>query len=586
MDRREYMREYKKRYRFKISGRRLPRGDCYLSLSCISEELADVEGGGRVNGWALATVDGVRCGDNVSSLFDTLACGNRFTPIYMLNLKVWGRFIVAEAMNRKYKQVDEVKNSGQYKILVNNEGAWLGIELNIEGRTAYLKDFNAIINTTIDDAVTAFLGCEMPTNATDAAIAASMQAVRIEFDDVLADIAGERLKAQTISSYAQKLLYSIYGDGCAAYGEYLFKQVYPEIDKDIIDDIRAANVYRGGLNYLDPQALKYTGAGVVLDRRSFYPYIYSNFSLPCGKPIKCNFEDIPETLKKLGANSDYYAIYNITELVADLLPDGVPSIQIINGAKQTQYLAEITFIGECKFMLDTYDLKTLYDNYNVSAISIDYCYIFKKEKDANLAKFGDKLFKIKELYKGTAKGVVAKYLINSITGRFGLNPYRRNVKIINGKYNWSKDIYTGSKGYLPVAMAINSIGRYLMASDIKKHREAYLYGDSDSALFKAEFPQEFLKNLKLKCGENMGEYDYKIFNTSKFLMRKCYGIELADGWRWIVAGASRDMLEKLKDNEFIPGKVLKGGCVPKIYDNMTIAFTTREFTLARQKAVF
>ena len=56
-DRREYMREYKRRYR---AAKNVTKhdGDAFITLSCLSVEEADKLGRGAVNGWALVFEDG------------------------------------------------------------------------------------------------------------------------------------------------------------------------------------------------------------------------------------------------------------------------------------------------------------------------------------------------------------------------------------------------------------------------------------------------------------------------------------------------------------------------------------------------
>jgi hypothetical protein len=191
------------------------------------------------------------------------------------------------------------------------------------------------------------------------------------------------------------------------------------------------------------------------------------------------------------------------------------------------------------------------------------------------------LYEIKE-NNDDAVGIVAKYLINSITGQFGANSYRPETVIVDGKYLRKDITYKGEKGYLPVAICINSKGRQLLASDIRVVGCKYLYGDTDSII-----TAQRSELLEKKSGYKMGQYSGKTFKECKFIGRKCYGVKsYSDAWKWVIAGASPEMLKELEGSDVYAGAKVTGGYVPKMFDNMTIAFKEREYTVAKNGRVF
>lgn len=573
MDRREYMREYKRRYRAAHNVNKHD-GDGFLSLSCLSVEKADILGRGEINGFALV-FDGNGAelqGDNITGLLDAFKSVKAQNTVYVCNLKVWGRFFVAEAERLKMTVSDDTRKKNTYRVVVNSVGDWLGVELNIDGNRTFLKSFSEIIRTPLDKAYQDFCG-GLLRNAGVLRTARAMRDIMDAFKKALLKLSGGvSFKANTISGYAQKLCEIIAGHGCPEYGKAAFKAVFPTLSREFGDELRAAKVYRGGWNYISPQALNYTGAGYVLDVRSFYPSIYAAL-MPFGHFIKVKGGDV------MGKRAGYsYSIYNVLELGAHLKPDGVPTIQIINDDDtQTKYLTEINYTGGAAFMLDDFDLSSLYTNYDVDFITIDYAYKFRTSQVEFLNTYAIRLFTLKTRCNSDAVGAAAKYLLNSLSGRFGRNSYRREVDVVKNKSYKGEYKYIGELGYLPAAVYINSRGRWYISELARLHKDVFLYSDTDSIIIKGD---EIPKDLQMLIGDGLGELGVKRFCSCKFFGQKCYGVEMVDGWQWTVAGASPQMLKELDAGAY-SGQILRGGVAPKIYDDGTIAFKEREFTLAR-----
>lgn len=569
MTKQEY-NEYKRRYR--AAHKNKHDGDAYFFASCLSIHHADCYGGGILTDFALVFDSGVCItGNGITSVFDAFKRVKQRNTIFISNLKVWGRFLTAEAQRRGYKATETIAPA-TYRVVVNNTGDWLAIELNIDGQRVFIKDFSGIIRVPIDKAYFDFCGHYLPDDARPVDVALAMRDVMASFLSAVKVIAGGvPIKANTISGFAQGLCNTIAGLGCPSYGKDVFRATFPEISKEIGDDLRESKVYRGGFNYIAPAALEYTGGGWIFDVNSFYPSIYSG-ELPVGEPTKIDGNDIDE--------SDYiqggYAIYKILDLCATLKAKGVPTIQLINDKTETEYLTKINYSGGFNFMLDSFDLLNLYENYDVDFLTYDYAYTFESREVPFLQKYAEKLYRLKNENKGTALGVCAKYLLNSLTGRFGLNAYRREVDLSRGNYSGEMK-YVGEKGYLPAAIKINSYGRLLISDLARKCKEVFLYSDTDSIIIKGDEIPEFIKSL---IGNEMGRLSAKRFTESKFFGQKCYGVKMLDGWKWTVAGATPVMLKKLDETAYA-GQVLKGGVVPKVYPDGTIAFKEREFTLAR-----
>lgn len=575
-DRREYMREYKRRYRAAKNATKHD-GDAFIALSCLSVEEADKLGRGAVNGWALVFEDGDELsGADATSLLDAFKAVKTKNTVYVCNLKVWGRFLVVEADRRGLKVSADTTEKNSYRTVVNNTGDWIGFEINLDGNRTYIKNFSEVIRTPLDRAYTDFCGGQIPPDATLNQIAGDMSKLMAEFKKSLKTLSGGVfLSANTLSGYAQKLAYCIAGRGCIEYGRDVWRATFPPISKDAGDEMRAAKVYRGGWNYMDPTAREYRGAGYVLDVRSFYPSIYAS-AVPCGAVKWTIFND--KVQDKIDNNIGYYGVFNVLELSAHLKNGAFPTIQIINESG-TEYLTEINYTGGAAFMLDTNDIKALYDNYNVDFLTLDYGYTTTVKHVDFLDEYATRLFHKKSRPHADAVSTSAKHLINSLSGRFGINAYRNEIDVVKNKnYKAVQSKYVGELGYLPAAIYINSRGRLLITELAKKAKDVFLYSDTDSIIIKGdEIPAE----LRYFIGDKMGQLSVKRFTESRFFGLKCYGLKFVlDGWKWTVAGASPDMLKEIKADASA-GQVLTGGAVPQVYPDGTIAFKKREFTLAR-----
>lgn len=575
-DRREYMREYKRRYRA-THGIEKREGDAFLSLSCISVEKADKRGGGLIDAWALVWDDITEMtGADLASLFNAFKSVKRKNTVYVCNLKVWARFLVKYAADNGLNVSDDTTIKNTYRLNVNGVGDWVGFEINNGGERTFVKNFSEIIRTPLDKAFNDFCDGDLKPLSEPIQTARAMRLIMRNFKSGLLQLSqGIPFSANTISGYAQKLCEIIAGKGCPEYGKQVFKSVFPSIPREIADELRAAKVYRSGWNYLNPKALEYRGAGYVLDVHSFYPSIYARF-LPYGQPEKKEFAADFNPDEKI-----FYRVFHIQELCADLKVGGVPTIQIISDPDAgTKYLTHINYTGGFPFFLDSNDIESLYNNYDIKFLTIDYYYQFKVKQIDFLTEYANRLYCLKNRNSGTAQGAAAKYLLNSLSGRFGINPYRNEIDIIKNKsYAATKTNYVGELGYLPAAIFINSMGRRIISDLARQNKDIFLYSDTDSIFIKGD---EVPPNLAKLVGDSLGDFGVKRFTACKFFGLKCYGYKtLFDGWKWTISGASPQMLKDLDGDVAYNGQVLKGGVVPKVYPDGTIAFKEREFTLAR-----
>lgn len=601
MNRTVYKREYMRKYRAQKKTEKgyLTERRFFASMSCVDIATADALGHGVVNAWAALGDVEKACGSTIAELF---AFFNRLpgsASVYLDNAKAWGRFILAHALKNGYKCVTHEPAGNQFKVFIDKSLNWNAIALRCARGVIYIRDFMAILKSPLSDLEKSFGTCDFTPILSEWAGekgtpcvsllktclrgAMAQKSAYFRFSDEIKNITGVSIFGNTISSIGKNQLFAIYGEGEPMIGKKRFRETFPVLPKTVDDDIRKSGMYQSGLNLLKNSAKQYTGAGVVLDKKSMYPAIYCKCALPYGNAFRYTYADFVE---RCPDRAQFYVIYKITELSAELKPDGIPAIRITNNEKidPGKYLSKISLLSNAPaIMLDSNDYEILFENYNVFSINIDYVYVFRKKVHEELRRYGEIFFTEKERNKGTARGVAAKFLCNTITGQFGANPYKTEYTIKDGHFEKAEENYIGGSGYLPVACCINSMGRLILSRTIRANYENYLYGDTDSMHLKTT---DLTAIKGVKIGDGLGDWTAKIFNACKFIGRKIYAEKFGDEWKYTVAGASPEMFEKIKDGKIFEGMELRGGIYPKVYPDMTIAFAERTYTIAKNDILF
>ena len=193
--------------------------------------------------------------------------------------------------------------------------------------------------------------------------------------------------------------------------------------------------------------------------------------------------------------------------------------------------------------LTNIDLKLFFDHYNVSNIIYHDGYKFKKIKGL-FNKYIDKWMSEKNKAKKDENGsmyLIAKLLLNSLYGKFGLNP---NVR---GKYPTLEDDVLKYKMYdrevrdsiyVPLASFITSYAREdiirsaqaIRDYSLEKYNEDYfIYSDTDSIHTKYLSTEELSKIINID-DYKLGAYKVEnIFKRGMFIRQKCYIEENQEG---------------------------------------------------------
>lgn len=261
-------------------------------------------------------------------------------------------------------------------------------------------------------------------------------------------------------------------------GKPKFERLYP--DPTYYDsDVRQA--YRGGYTYVKEEIAGQTIlGGIVLDVNSLYPYVMHDCFLPYGEPKFFKGKYKPDKL---------YDVYvQMISCHFELKRNHLPTVQIKGSSMfvNTEYLTSSN--GEDVVMILTnVDLALFLDHYDVT--NLEYISGWKwKSSDQLFREYIDKWNAVK--VEATKEGnkprrTLAKLQLNSLYGKFGMNPKTRSkipyfdkeenhVKYKDGEPEERKPLY------IPVATFVTSYARNITIRAAQSVYDRFLYADTDS----------------------------------------------------------------------------------------------------------
>lgn len=340
-----------------------------------------------------------------------------------------------------------------------------------------------------------------------------------------------------------------------------FNKYFPVLNSEIDAEIRKS--YKGGWVYLNPiHKEKIINNGIVIDKNSMYPSQMYDKEMPFGEPIyfKGQYE-----------NDIMYPLYvQKLSCTFDIKENKLPTIQIKNYISSFMPNEYLTSSNDeiVTLTLTSVDLKLFFDHYNVSNIIYHDGYKFKKIKGLFI-KYIDQWINEKNKAKKENNGsmyLISKLLLNSLYGKFGLNPN------IRGKYPTLENDVLKYKMYekeerdsifVPLASFITSYAREdiirsaqaIREYTLEKYNEDYfIYSDTDSIHTKYLTEEELSKIIDID-DYKLGAYKVEnIFKRGMFIRQKCYIEEDQEGHiSTTIAGLPRKMGKYVNFENFKKG---------------------------------
>ena len=325
----------------------------------------------------------------------------------------------------------------------------------------------------------------------------------------------------------------------------------PRIDDELDSKFRLA--YRGGFTWLnDVFKNKELGHGFVMDVNSLYPFVMRSFPLPCGEPH--HTYEVP-------SNTLYIA--HVIIYSATLKEGGIPCISNMNrcdGSKGSVISNEyLEYIDNMEVWLTNFDLELVMINYDVEITPIEYYYFDKVEGCFN--NFIDTNYEVKKTSRG-AKRQIAKLNLDSLYGRFGIKIGRhKTMPIIEDgvlKFVNSEVLKDNTIRYLPMAIFITSIARYLIIRTALEIIDRVVYIDTDGIhIVGDDIPDVF------DIGKELGEWKIEAeFNRAKYIGLKTYIHDEVNGETVVkMSGAPEEVRKNINWDNFktgttVPGKIM------------------------------
>ena len=359
----------------------------------------------------------------------------------------------------------------------------------------------------------------------------------------------------------------------------LFESVFPQISLQLDSFIRRS--YFGGIVYKNSELVdSLTGdiCGLVYDVNSLYPSVMRTRLLPYGFPVSFNGDYNKSDIDK----KEYPLYFQEIRVKKFHIKHGfIPNIQIRNSqnfngtvyAKSNKY---IDFDGlekyeECNFVFSNIQLEYFLKSYDIEGI--DYIRgIALKGSYGIFDRYIDTFMEMKKNGKGAIRAT-AKLFLNSLYGKFGMNPIKEE-KIIDYQENTFSTISTDNDGnkldyldkgvFIAMASFITSYAREVLLTSIEKVYDRFLYCDTDSIHITGyDIPNIVIHDKNLGAWKCEGK-----FTKAKYIGAKRYAEYIDNKWDIKCCGLSRDIMEKITMDifeccEFTPKEIKKN--IDKLY---------------------
>lgn len=517
----------------------------------------------RVWAWAVCEVgnyDNFRYGVTIDELMD-MCKKDKNNILYFHNLKFDGEFILYWLFHNGFKLNNESKlNTNEFSTLISDTGLFYSIEI------CFKRTKKEIVKVKILDSLKI-----LPFSVEKVAQAFNLPISKLSINYQEKREIGHKLTEEEISyikndveivARAIKILHkqglTKMTTGANALEEYkriiskkLFEKWFPPPLYD--SDIRQA--YKGGFTYLNP---KYCGKdiknGIVLDVNSLYPSVMYYSPLPYGEGKYFTGKYI---------NDDNYNLYiQMFRCQFKLKKGYIPTIQLKNNMffVPTEYLesSKGEYITMC---LTNIDLELFFEHYEV--YDIDYISGWKFRSYIGLFKnYIDKWNKIKvqaTIEKNGAMRSIAKLMLNSLYGKFALNPkvkskypFLGDDDIIHYKIVQEED---RKPIYIPMGVFITSWARYKTITSAQKVYDRFIYADTDSLHLEGE---EIPEGLEISDTE-LGKWKLESrFTKARFIRQKSYIEEIDNKLKITCAGMPESCYKYVTWDNFHKGAEYNG----------------------------
>ena len=524
--------------------------------------------------WAYAlceigNIDNFIYGNNIEDFIKFCADKKQNYQLYFHNLKFDGEYIFNYLLNNGFVYVKDKKERRDktFTCLISDMGQFYSIEIYFhvtKKHTNKVSIFDSlkILNFPVEQIAKDF---NLPISKLKLDYDEKREIGHIltqhEIDYIKNDV---EIMARALQyMFDEKLLKMTIGsDALNNYKEMNknFNRYFPILDYEIDNDIRKS--YKGGFTYLNEiYKNKETGCGIVLDVNSLYPSVMKYDYLPFGDPLFFEGRYEEDKLYKL-----YIQCFSCS---FDLKKGMIPTLQIKNNPSflPNEYIKSSE--GDIvTLFLTNIDLELFLSHYNVYDITWHNGWKFKALKGlfTNYIDYWTERKINAKKENNNVLYIISKLMLNSLYGKFGLNPrVRGKIPYLNEegivKYKLGEEEIRKAI-YIPVATFITSYARRKTietSQSIKDYTinkygiDYYIYSDTDS-IHLLNIDEKELKQFVDIDDYELGKWKLESkFTRGKYLRQKCYIEEYEDKLNVTVAGLPKKLGKYINFDNFKQG---------------------------------
>ena len=373
--------------------------------------------------------DNFMYGNSIDDFINWCANKKENYTCYFHNLKFDGEYIFSYLLTHGYKLIKDKKfrEDKTFTTLISDMGQFYSIEIYFEvlpNKVNKVRIFDSlkILNFSVSQIAKSF---NLPIRKLELDYKAFREVghklTEHEIDYIRNDV---EIMARALEIMFNNDLKKMTIGGDALYNYKLtqdeYRNLFPILPYEVDSDIRQS--YKGGFTYLnDKYVEKHTGCGVVFDVNSLYPSVMHYEKLPYGQPVY---------FKGKYFKNPFYPLYVQSLSCSFKVKKGkIPSIQIKNSLSfmPNDYLKSSD--GEIVTLcLTSVDLELFLEQYDVEDITYHSGWMFKGRYGMfNQYIDGWTEQKIQAKKNGNkAMYQISKLMLNSLYGKFGLNPKTRS----------------------------------------------------------------------------------------------------------------------------------------------------------------
>ena len=539
-----------------------------------------VEGCTKVYLWKLMGVDTStdEIGINMESFIEcikSLGCAD----VYFHNLSFDGEFILWWLLENEYTYDDEIKSDKTFKSIIDETGSIYAITIRHSQKSiTELKCSYKLFPKSIKE-IGELVGIEKlnETHNYD----------EIKHYNTIDELPEEEIKYITndvrimveLIRYLQEKGVKGITMSTSAYKNWLQdkynlckKQMKKDTNEEIVEIVRKS--YRGGITKVNQ---KYAGIEfndvISFDVNSLYPSVMYDNPMPVGEGKI--YKSVEEGRKD---NRHLFIVVAFVQYAK--VRTGMHAF--IGNNSGFSYARKYSYD-------DTLENKMIYlwlDEFNLFKLVYDAQYVIHKVvgwKKANYVfkDYIDRWYEVKKNAKNDVERSLAKLMLNSLYGKFGMNdsrvtkmPVALDDKIIYAVMENNTTYY-----YKEVASYITSKARCKLASFMNRCGDNFLYCDTDSVYYIGHDIPELFKDVV--DPKKLGYWKYEGHYTRfKALKAKCYLKQLDDGTiERKIAGCPKECAELITFENFAPNLKLSNAkkCKKKVKGGIVIGNT--DFTI-------